>query len=372
MAAGAAGLGFPPLSFRMTVASSPQSGLRSSKSVRRKTCQRLLSISASLVEQELGISFTEPEAALVEALLGIQGRGRAASTQLLKARFSSLTFVGVDFFKIFQEVNLGPSDPRVTNIVKFSDQVGELKVEAAATIQDGKRILFQFDRAAFSFKFLPFKVPYPVPFRLLGDEAKGWLDTTYLSNSGILRISRGNKGTTFVLQKIADPRQKLLSAVSSGTGVTEAGDRSWQEVVAYGFKGWQIVRKSGKLENSVNPFPGFRLRAGGSITNSDANTMEVTIDSAAVVVSSMTFPFEIKNSYYIELLIRRTNEFVHEYEFCTDHFSMRCEKHSGHLTILYSSTKFIYQKLPPCKSRDPHSQSLSTFYRLPHITGLFS
>lgn len=65
--------------------------------------------------------------------------------------------------------------------------------QAIATIKDRKRILFQFDRAAFSFKFLPFKVPYPVPFRLLGDEAKGWLDTTYLSPSGNLRISKGNK-----------------------------------------------------------------------------------------------------------------------------------------------------------------------------------
>lgn len=65
--------------------------------------------------------------------------------------------------------------------------------QAAAAIKDGKRILFQFDKAAFSFKFLPFKVPYPVPFRLLGDEAKGWLDTTYLSTTGNLRISRGNK-----------------------------------------------------------------------------------------------------------------------------------------------------------------------------------
>ena len=40
-------------------------------------------------------------------------------------------------------------------------------------------------------------MPYPVPFKLLGDEAKGWLDTTYLGED--VRISRGNKGTTFVL-----------------------------------------------------------------------------------------------------------------------------------------------------------------------------
>ena len=47
----------------------------------------------------------------------------------------------------------------------------------------------------------PVRLPYPVPFRLLGDEAKGWLDTTYLSNQ--LRISRGNKGTTFILRRSA-------------------------------------------------------------------------------------------------------------------------------------------------------------------------
>ncbi len=40
-----------------------------------------------------------------------------------------------------------------------------------ASRKDG-RIDFQFDRAAFTFKFLPFTLPYPVPFRLLGDECK--------------------------------------------------------------------------------------------------------------------------------------------------------------------------------------------------------
>lgn len=34
------------------------------------------------------------------------------------------------------------------------------------------RIDFQFDKAAFEFKALPFKIPYPVPFKLLGDETK--------------------------------------------------------------------------------------------------------------------------------------------------------------------------------------------------------
>ncbi|KAK7270057.1 hypothetical protein RIF29_22937 [Crotalaria pallida] len=188
---------------------------------------------SSQAEQQIS-SFTESENSLIQALLGIQGRGRSSSPQqltaveravqvlerlggvpdptnsnLIEGRWQLIfttrpgtaspiqrTFVGVDFFSVFQEVYLRTNDPRVSNIVSFSDAIGELKVEAAASIEDGKRILFRFDRAAFSFKFLPFKVPYPVPFKLLGDEAKGWLDTTYLSHSGNLRISRGNKVIT--------------------------------------------------------------------------------------------------------------------------------------------------------------------------------
>jgi hypothetical protein len=49
--------------------------------------------------------------------------------------------------------------------------------------------------------FGPLRLPYPVPFKLLGDEAKGWLDTTYLGRD--VRISKGNKGTTFVLVREA-------------------------------------------------------------------------------------------------------------------------------------------------------------------------
>jgi hypothetical protein len=33
-----------------------------------------------------------------------------------------------------------------------------------------------------------FTIPYPVPFTLLGDEAKGWIDVTYMSET--LRLSR--------------------------------------------------------------------------------------------------------------------------------------------------------------------------------------
>lgn len=38
--------------------------------------------------------------------------------------------MGIDLFTVFQEVYLrATNDPRVSNIVKFSDAIGELKVE---------------------------------------------------------------------------------------------------------------------------------------------------------------------------------------------------------------------------------------------------
>ncbi len=42
---------------------------------------------------------------------------------------------------------------------------------------------------------LPFNIPYPVPFKLLGDETKGWIDITYLNPEGTFRLTRGNKGS---------------------------------------------------------------------------------------------------------------------------------------------------------------------------------
>merc|ERR1719387_1648895 len=140
-------------------------------------------------------------------------------------------FTGVEAFSIFQDISLSNEacEPRVDNVVVFGDGIGELRVEADAITDarplegfvprkgqglpflgksdnsppsaPNKRIDFQFSRAAFDLKALPFKIPYPVPFKLLQDESKGWLDTTYLSPCGTFRISRGNKGTVFVLQK---------------------------------------------------------------------------------------------------------------------------------------------------------------------------
>ncbi|KAF3452616.1 hypothetical protein FNV43_RR03049 [Rhamnella rubrinervis] len=326
-------------------------------------------------QQEEGqglVSFTDEEKSLIEALVGIQGRGRSASPQqltdveravkvleglegvanptsssLIEGRWQLMfttrpgtaspiqrTFVGIDLFTVFQEVYLlRTNDPRVSNIVKFSDAIGELKVEAAASVKNGKRILFQFDRAAFSFKFLPFKVPYPVPFRLLGDEAKGWLDTTYLSQSGNLRISRGSKGTTFVLQKKTEPRQLLLSAISTSKGVEEAIDKlvslyqnsgksetelqegewqmlwssqsetdSWIENAANGLMGTQIVKEKGEIKFLVDILLGLKFSITGTFVKSGSNTYDINMDDAAIVGGGFGYPIEIESKFKLEVL----------------------------------------------------------------------
>ncbi|KXZ56530.1 hypothetical protein GPECTOR_1g476 [Gonium pectorale] len=157
------------------------------------------------------------------------------------------TFTGVEAFGIFQEVALAGGgegegeEPRVNNVVEFGP-LGFLKVEAQASTDTrplpgftprageglplfGKsftypparrnmRVDFQFDKAAFNFRFLPFKIPYPVPFRILGDERKGWLDVTYMNTDATFRLSRGNKGTLFVLVKDVPIKERLKEAIA--------------------------------------------------------------------------------------------------------------------------------------------------------------
>uniref|UniRef100_A0A804ISG0 Plastid lipid-associated protein/fibrillin conserved domain-containing protein n=1 Tax=Musa acuminata subsp. malaccensis TaxID=214687 RepID=A0A804ISG0_MUSAM len=333
----------PPFSGRSTLLQPSTCRVLIQKPRRRRRTS-LRPISSSLVEEGQQLCFSDPEAALVEALLGIQGRGRAASSgqlqdvelavetlenlggvpdptssSLIEGRWQLIfttrpgtaspiqrTFVGVDFFKIFQEVYLRTDDPRVSNIVKFSDAVGELKVE----------------------------VPYPVPFRLLGDEAKGWLDTTYLSHTGNIRISRGNKGTTFVLQKKIEPRQRLLSAISVGTRVKEMIDElissnqeevkanseilegewqllwasqseneSWSSVVASGLKGLQILKKDGMVENQINLLPGLRICANGTLSEtSESNLFMVQMNDGVVSFGALKLPLKMEVIFHLELL----------------------------------------------------------------------
>lgn len=130
------------------------------------------------------------------------------------------TVTSLEAFTIQQAIRLGSrtgDDDRVDQVVQFGEN-GHLRLSAAASVDavnSPSRIDFTFDLAYFEIRAtplgpLPFgavRLPYPVPFRILGDEAKGWLDTTYLGEN--VRISKGNKGTTFVLVREA----------TDGTGV---------------------------------------------------------------------------------------------------------------------------------------------------------
>jgi len=140
-------------------------------------------------------------------------------------------------FPIYQDIVVNDAETLiVSQVVKFNENF-ELKVDALASTAaypleeltkrkgDGKllglnilgvsvvgeealeddsrqdsRINFVFDEGKFEFGS-DFSIPYPVPFRLpiLRDAVKGWIDITYLSEK--MRISKGNKGTTFILLK---------------------------------------------------------------------------------------------------------------------------------------------------------------------------
>ncbi|XP_068490570.1 probable plastid-lipid-associated protein 12, chloroplastic isoform X7 [Phaseolus vulgaris] len=245
------------------------------------------------------ISFTESENSLIEALLGIQGRGRSSSPQqlnaveravqvlerlggvpdptnsnLIEGRWQLIfttrpgtaspiqrTFVGVDFFSVFQEVYLRTNDPRVCNIVSFSDAIGELKVE-----------------------------------------------------------------------KQTEPRQKLLTAISSGKGIKEAIEElislkqnsgqeepeleegewqmmwnsqtvtdSWIENAVNGLMGKQII-KDGRIKILVDILLGLKFSMTGNFVKTGSRLYDVTMDDAAIIGGPFGYPLQVKNKFILELL----------------------------------------------------------------------
>lgn len=113
------------------------------------------------------------------------------------------------------------------NVVDFSDAKplqGVLAVEATLEGRGARnRLTFRFRGGRFVLRAIwggALSIPYPVPFDLLGDEAVGWLQTDYLSPR--LRLSRGNRGSLFVLAPELESDDASLQALleqstSSGT-----------------------------------------------------------------------------------------------------------------------------------------------------------
>jgi len=58
------------------------------------------------------------------------------------------------------------------------------------------------------------------------ERGQGWLDITYLSPDGRFRLSRGNKGTLFVLVRDDPPAERLLAAIARGASDAQARARS--------------------------------------------------------------------------------------------------------------------------------------------------
>jgi len=130
----------------------------------------------------------------LEALFA--GGSAAPSSSPIQRAVTTLAYDPAGAVRIYQNIALTGADPRVDQLVYVgggSDPL--LRLSASARPKPPKRLDFTFDLAYFL--VLGIRIPYPVPFRLLGSEAQGYLDTEYLSNG--LRITRGNKGTTFVL-----------------------------------------------------------------------------------------------------------------------------------------------------------------------------
>ena len=108
----------------------------------------------------------------------------------------------VDAFSVTQSIRLQGPTKRVEQCVETPLGTLKLGARASVTPKVPKRISFAFDEGFFALRdplLGVSRIPYPAPFKLLGKEAEGFLDTEYLSAQ--LRVSVGNKGTRFVLRR---------------------------------------------------------------------------------------------------------------------------------------------------------------------------
>lgn len=383
----------------MALAASPQSLARAPGPASRRS--RSVLVWARLATKAASQTQTQAQAAILKALRSAKGRGKTglAPAQLdalngaiaqleadggvpapttleqLDGRWQLLytsrpgtaspiqrTFVGVDAFKVFQEVALLDELPRVSNVVEFG-RAGFLKVEAEASTESrplpgftprqgaglslfGKsstypparpnsRIDFQFTLGTFHFSFLPFPIPYPVPFRLLGDETKGWIDTTYMNEEGTFRLARGNKGTLFVLVKDVPLKAQLMAAIQQQDDEKVLGllslleaenptpnparsplvNGTWRLVWSqqaenasplqkWGTKqarNFQIISADGTLENVVD-LGVAQVRAQATCKPLSGERLDVVIGGAGLQTGPLRVPLGIKGTGYVDWL----------------------------------------------------------------------
>ncbi|KAF3641806.1 putative plastid-lipid-associated protein 12, chloroplastic [Capsicum annuum] len=199
------------------------------------------------------------------------GRARAASPQQLQAssHFYPQLLILSDIFCCFALLWLVLWRARIRLLVVTFTVIVRCST-ALATIKDGKQILFQFDRETSSIKFLPFKVPYPVLFRLLGEEAKGWLDTIYLFPFGNLRISRGNKAIDEFIslnKNVVNSEMELLEGEWQMIWSSQVEIDSWIENADNVLMGMQIVKPNRQLKFLVGILFGIRFSMTGKYEN---------------------------------------------------------------------------------------------------------
>lgn len=269
------------------------------------------------------------------------------------------TFTAIDSFSVYQDIESDENQVRVNNVVDFGPSIGYLKVEAEGSTDTSPipnfeprkgrglpfgilgvsmtqppakkdmRIDFAFDKAAFHFNFLPFSIPYPVPFRLLADERKGWLDVTYLSQNGTFRLSRGNKGTLFVLKREESLKDTLNAALKSrkDADIEAAVDQlltrgqgkrnpaknlltigkwrlKWtkqdktanplQRALADKVSNWQIVREDGTVENRVDLLPGVRVKALATSDTESSIRTGIDINQVVLEVGPFKIPLNVQ------------------------------------------------------------------------------
>ncbi|CEM05655.1 unnamed protein product [Vitrella brassicaformis CCMP3155] len=96
---------------------------------------------------------------------------------------------------------------KFSNLVDFSEGSGLIQgilcIEAEYLGLEDSRLNFIFDNGFIALKpssddSPSRRLPYPVPFKLLGDKAKGYLDVLYVDDT--LRVAKGNRGTIFVFR----------------------------------------------------------------------------------------------------------------------------------------------------------------------------